>query len=192
MFELVRALQIGLWLGVWGVGLWLARRRHGGADGHALARHLRGRSADAVGVALNAAASPLAMLAQVPHAPDEAEGEIMLGEQTLLAERVAVRGLAALRILGLTASALGFLAVAQQISWLHADHGLLDLDPSRVGRLASERAAVALALAVATSGTAVGIGGALRSRAARTLGGIRAVRDALERELPRWTASRAR
>lgn len=192
MFELLRALQIGLWMGVWAVGLSVAFRRRGNADGHTLARHVRGRPADLVGASLARAGGPLSLLARVAEATDDREAEIDLREQTLEAERATIRGLAALRILGLMASALGFLAVSQQISWLQADHGLLDLDPSRVGRLASERAAIALAIAVATSGSAVGIGGALRARASRALGGIRAVRDALERELPRWTASRAR
>ena len=184
MFAAVRVAQVGLWAAIVLLALWLARRMREGVDGAVLARRLRALPRARMKAALERAGGPLAMLAPVATA-DDADGMVLLTERSLLAERAATAGLAWLRILGIAASAMGFLAVAHQISWLRADHGLLDLDPTRVGRIASERAAVALSLAVVGSGSSVALGSVLRSHARSTLRGMAAVREVLERRLER-------
>jgi hypothetical protein len=185
IFEALRVAQIGLWGAIVFLAVRLGRRMGEGVDGAVLARRLRGAPRSRMREALERAGGPLSMLAPVATADDADDGMLLLSERSLLAERAATAGLAWLRILGMAASALGFLAVAHQISWLQADHGLLDLDPTRVGRIASERAAIALALAVAASGSSVALGSVLRSHARSTLRGIAAVRDVLERRIER-------
>lgn len=185
IFEALRLAQIGLWAAIVLLAVGLVRRMRGGVDGSVLARRLRGAPLARIRDALERGGTPLSMLAAVAAADDVDDGMLLSSERSLLAERAATAGLAWLRILGMAASALGFLAVAQQISWLQADHGLLDLDPTRVGRIASERAAIALALAVAASGSSVALGSVLRSHARSTLRGIAAVRDVIERRIER-------
>ncbi|MBN8613126.1 MAG: hypothetical protein J0L92_21220 [Deltaproteobacteria bacterium] len=182
MFEALRALQIGLWMGILATGIGLGRRLFLTAiDGGALVRRLRGLPHARVVASLSRAPAPLSLVAVGADATEDGEAELALREQGLAAERWAARGLAWLRILGMVASALGFVAVAHQISWLHADHGLLDLDPTRVGRMAAERAAAALALAIAASGTGVTLGGLLRARVRVVLRELSAAQDLLER-----------
>jgi hypothetical protein len=180
VFEALGLAQLAVWAAVVGLGVALLRRHFAGMDGVVLARELRSAGHEPA-AALSRAGLPLALLARAAASADPDEALVLLSERALAAERFATRGLAWLRILGMVASALGFVAVAHQISWLRADHGLLDLDPVRVGRMASERAAIALALAVAASGTSVALGGAARARAREALRGIDAVRDLLER-----------
>jgi len=188
MFEALRAAQVALWALIVVLAAVRLRTLHAGAvDGVRIARRLRGTGRDLVERALRAGGPELAALLPAVAAGDD-EAEVTLTECTLAAQRHVIRASAWLRILGLAASALGFIAVAQQISWLHADHGLLDLDPARVGRMASERSAVALALAVAASGSSMALSSLLRVRARAALAGIGAFRDLLERARPRWTA----
>jgi hypothetical protein len=185
IFEALRAAQVGLWASIVVLAIALCRRMRFGVDGALLARRLRGAPRARIKDALERAGGPVSLLAPAAAVTDPDAGLVLLSERSLLAERGATAGLAWLRILGMVASAFGFLAVAHQISWLQADHGLLDLDPARVGRIASERAAVALALAVAASGSSVALGGVVRAYARSTLHGIGAVRDLLERTLER-------
>jgi hypothetical protein len=185
IFVALRFAQIGLLASIVLLAVSLARRMRLGVDGAVLARRLRSAPLALVKSALERADGPLALLAPVVSLSEPEDALVALSERALLAERAATAGLAWLRILGMLASALGFAAVAHQISWLQADHGLLDLDPTRVGRIASERAAVALALAVAASGSSVALGSVLRAHARSTLRGINAVRDVLERRIER-------
>ena len=188
MFEALRVAQLALWASIVVLAAVRLRALHAEAvDGATVARRLRGKGREAVERALRAGGPELVALLPAV-APTGDDAEVTLTECTLTAQRLVVRASAWLRILGLAASALGFIAVAQQISWLHADHGLLDLDPARVGRMASERSAIALALAVAASGSSIALSSLLRSRARAALVGIGAFRDLLERERPRWTA----
>lgn len=182
MFEALRVLQILLWMGIVAWSSLLAWRLASAADGGAIVRGVRG---EFLPVALRRACIVLAPFAMVLDARDAEEAAVRLEEQTLILERRYAGGLAWLRILGLSASALGFGAVAYQISWLRWDHGLLDLDPIRVGRMAAERAAVGLALAVAASGSAIAMGNVVRDLARRRLRGGMAVRRAVEREIVR-------
>lgn len=187
MFEVLRVAQVSLWAAIVVLAGVRLRALHAEAvDGQTLARRLRGRARDVVERALRAAGPELQLLVPAVRAP-AGEGDLVTSEVTLAAERAVLRGAAWVRILGLSASALGFVVVAHQISWLHADHGLLDLDPARVGRIASERSAVGLALAVAGSGSAVALSAMVRARARVALRGIAAFRDLLDRERPRWT-----
>lgn len=71
------------------------------------------------------------------------------------------------RVAGMACSAVGFGAVAVALGYLNGDHGLLDLDPSRVMRIGLERAVLAAALGVAGSVTAAGFGAVLRRRVRR-------------------------
>ncbi len=193
MFEALRIAQVSVWLAVTLVaGLRLNGLYAGAIRGTTVARRLRGLSAERAHEVLTAAPPPLRSFGAVATEPDVTEAEMLLRERSLAAERAATAGLAAIRILGLLASALGFVAVAHQISWLGEDHGLLDLDPTRVGRMASERAAIALALALAASGTAVGVGAVVRSRARAVGRDIAAIRDQLERLRGLWTTASAR
>ncbi len=185
MFEALRALQIVVWLGVVVLSAVLARRLFvGGIDGAPILRRLRGASRARILEVLARTPAPLSLLAIGGDVVDDEEASVRLREQALLAERHAARGLAWLRIVGLSASAIGFIAVAHQIAWLNADHGLLDLDPTRVGRMASERAAIALALAVAASGTAMMLGTILRARVRTLLRELATGQDLLDRASP--------
>lgn len=193
MFDTLRLLQVLAWGAALGVGVVLGRRLFRGAiDGGALIRRLRGADVARIDAALSRCPRPWSFVATMAEADDPL---LRLREQTVLAERWVTRGLAWLRIVGLAASALGFIAVAQQISWLRQDHGLLDLDPARVGRLASERAAIALALAISASGTSMMLGSIVRRRAATmlrelsTLEGL--VERAIERRAPAADTARA-
>jgi hypothetical protein len=189
----LRFVQIGLWAAVVAVGLGRIHTTHRAVvDGTRLARAMRTASPDVVRDLLEAASpAPLRHLAAAAGHRDPEDAEIALREGWLRAEREILRGVATLRILGVVSSAIGFVAVAHQIAWISMDHGVLDLDPARVGRMAAERAAVALALALASSGTAVGLAGVLRARARADLRDLSAVRNAIERALPRWTTGRA-
>jgi len=181
MFETLCAAQVVLWASIVTLGGWLVRRAYVGMDGRLLAPRLRGLPLARIAEVLGGAGSPLATLAAAAAGAEGEDPMILLNERYLIAERSVTRGLAWIRILGMVASAIGFVAVAHQISWLQADHGLLDLDPARVGRMASERAAIALALAVAASGSSVTLGGIVRGQAKRTLRGLAAMRDVVER-----------
>jgi len=188
MFEFLRVVQVSLWAAITVLaGVRLHALHAEAVDGVKVARRLRGAERALVERALRSGGPELAeLLPAVVAGPEDAD--VALSEATLAAERRVLGASAWLRILGLAASGLGFIAVAHQISWLHADHGLLDLDPARVGRMASERSAVALALAVAGSGSSMAFSSLLRVRARAALAGINALRDLLERERPRWTA----
>ncbi|MBX7190893.1 MAG: hypothetical protein K1X94_02490 [Sandaracinaceae bacterium] len=187
MADALLVAQVSIWLvgAAWGASL--LRRQLAGVDGSKLARVLRGLPRREQGDILARCRGAVALLGPVLVADDPDEASLRLAEQWARAERLCTGGLPWLRILGLTASALGFVAVAYQISWLHADHGLLDLDPVAVGRMASQRAAISLALAVAASGTTVALGSAVRTGGRRTLAGVGAIRDLIDRQLPRWT-----
>lgn len=188
MFEALRVAQVGIWLCVVALGGWRLVVLHRGVSGSAVARRLRGASPVTAARVLRACVpSAFAAYAGVAERVDHEDAELALREAELAVEREIVRGLAAVRVLGLAASALGFVAVAEQIAWLGADHGLLDLDPVRVGRLASERAAIGLSLALAASGTAVGVGSILRRRAQVLLRDASAVLEVVERLRARWT-----
>jgi hypothetical protein len=188
MFEALRAAQLGIWSGIVVLAAWRLGVMHRGVAGGAVARRLRDASPGTVARALRACApSAFAAYAEAAEHRDPDEAELELREIELRVEREVVRGLAAVRVLGLAASALGFVVVADQIAWLGEDHGLLDLDPVRVGRLASERAAVGLALAIGASGTAVGAATVLRARARTMLQDAGAVRELIERLRARWT-----
>jgi hypothetical protein len=191
--EALVVLQVGLWLviALLGGGRIVAVHR-GAISGAAIARTVHRAARATVAEILAAAApSPLSALGSAIEHDDPEDAAIALREGMLRAERAVRRGIAPLRILGVLASAVGFAAVAYQISWITADHGLLDLDPARVGRIASERAALALALALAGSGTAMGLGAVLRSRARADLHDLGLLHQAIERALPRWTGGRA-
>lgn len=183
-------MQVALWLAVVGTGVSQIVVAHRGAvSGVRLARVLhRASRGQALRILRASAPSPLAHLADAVEVDDGGQAQLALQEGVIRARREVVRGVAALRILGLVCSAVGFVAVAHQISWLSSDHGLLDLDPVRVGRMAVERATIALSLTLAGSGTAVGLAAVVRARVRAGLRDLDAVQNAIERALPRWTA----
>lgn len=90
--------------------------------------------------------------------------ELAPGDDRSAAVREAVEGvraritnrLAALRVMGPTASFVGLAGAAAQMSWLRWDHGVLDLDPSRVLGIAVQAGALCMALGIAGSTTAIG------------------------------------
>lgn len=191
MFGLFCVAQAGIWavsVGVSVFELWrIARAR---VDLARLGDHLRRMpsTTNIVGL-VEKVDDAWARAARV----DATEGEfdVALREAIVATERGIDRGCAVLRVVGLGASALGFAAVTYQLSWLHDDHGLLDLDPWRVARLGAERATVALALALAASGTAATSRSWLGARVARQRRGIRSLAEALEQRRERWTERRA-
>jgi hypothetical protein len=185
MFQAICAAQLSLWASIVALGGWQLRRGCEGVDATVLARRLRRSARTKIADALVEAGGALPLLETPARAADQEEAWVLLSERGLQAERGLTRGLPWLRILGMLASFVGLLAVAHQVAWLRADHGLLDLDPHRVGRIAGERAAVALALAVAGSGSAVALGGLARSRVRSALAGLAAMRELLDRAIDR-------
>lgn len=123
-------------------------------------------------------------------APDEDRSAAVREAVDDLRARVANR-LSLLRILGPAASFVGLAGAAAQMSWLQADHGVLDLDPDRVLRMAVQAGSVCMALGIAGSTTAIGALFFFRPRA-------RAIREAVDRFAdqltaaapPSWTAAR--
>ena len=102
--------------------------------------------------------------------------------------RVA-RRLGVLRVLGPTASCVGLAGAAVQMSWLHADHGLLDLDPDRVLRVAVETGSLCMAFGVAGSAAAIGGSYFFRPRARALHRGLDRFAEVLAGEASRsWTA----
>jgi hypothetical protein len=73
--------------------------------------------------------------------------------------------LAWLRLLGPAASCIGLAGAAAQMSWMRADHGVLDLDPDRVLAMAVESGSLCMALGIAGSTTVIGALLFLRPRA---------------------------
>ena len=104
-------------------------------------------------------------------------------------QRRLLAPLAWLRLMGVTGSALGFLAVALNFSWLHQDHGLLDLDPGRLARLAGQQSAISVALAVATSAGGMALRAAVRARVRPQLDGLTAIERVAR---SRWTEARTK
>ncbi len=122
-------------------------------------------------------------------ANDEGEFDIAMLDTLRPFQRRLVAPLAWLRLLGVTASALGFLAVALNFSWLHQDHGLLDLDPTRLAREVAHRSAISVALAVATSAGGMALRATLRTRVRAQLDGLATIERVAR---SRWTGPRAR
>ena len=132
---------------------------------------------------------PLVGWSDVFDAANEGDFDVGLLEVT---RRTSERLLAPwgwLRVLGLVSSAIGFAAVAYSFSWLHQDHGLADLDPTRLTRFAAERAAISVSVAVATSATSAGLRSSLRDRVRGTLAGLRSLERVARSG---WTAARTK
>lgn len=107
----------------------------------------------------------VAELARAASSPDELELEVVIREQK---SRLA-SGLRGLRVLGAASTALGFCGALFHVAWISQDHGLLDLDPSRIARVGLSAAALSVALGVGGSGLAVSTLMTLQARA-RELG----------------------
>ncbi len=152
-------------------------------DGERLAEALRGRGESEI-AELSARLPPrfAALTRLVDHA-DAREALVLLEEREAATRRSLEIAHATIRISGMIASALGFLTIASAIAWLHADHGLLDLDPVRVGQLASSRATIAFALALAGSGSALAAGRLVGRESRRALCGVRRVAERIEGSL---------
>lgn len=120
---------------------------------------------------------------------DEGEFDVALLDTLRSVQRRLVAPLAWLRLMGVTGSALGFLAVALNFSWLHQNHGLLDLDPARLARVAAHHGAISVALAVATSAGSVALRSALRARVRPQLDGLMAIERVAR---SRWTTAQTK
>ena len=134
-------------------------------------------------------ALPIAGWSEAVAMVDEGEFEIALLDTLRPIQRRLVAPLAWLRLIGVTGSALGFLAVALNFSWLHQDHGLLDLDPARLARVAAQQGAISVALAVATSAGSVALRAALRARVRPQLDGLVAIERVAR---SRWTSAQTK
>lgn len=100
--------------------------------------------------------------------PSVAEEERHIEAQTRLgaAEDRVIRGLRVLRIGASIGSVLGFIGAAIEIRWVFAgEHGLLGLQAGLVENIGLGRAALSIALGIATSAFALGTWGILRSGA---------------------------
>jgi hypothetical protein len=134
----------------------------GGAAGLASERLLKRHDDDVIdAIAAHGESSVLGELARAAALGDVVELETAIQEQRARLSR----GLAALRVLGAAATALGFAGALFDIAWVGQDHGILDLDPTRIARLGLESAALAMALGIGGSGLALSMGMALRARA---------------------------
>jgi hypothetical protein len=158
------ALQLAVIAAIVGVAV---RRAHdlGARAGLGADRVLRAvardhdRAIDAV--AAHGEASILAELARASIVGDDIELEVAIREQ----QRRLGAGLRALRVLGAASSALGFAGALFDIAWVGQDHGVLDLDPTRIARAGIESAALAMALGIGGSGLALSSLLMLRDRA---------------------------
>lgn len=130
------------------------------ADG-VLAAMKRDRERAIDAVAAHGEASVLAELARAASTDDEIDLEVAIREQR---SRLGA-GLRALRVLGGASSALGFAGALFDIAWVGQDHGILDLDPTRIARIGIESAALAMALGIGGSALALSALMMLRDRA---------------------------
>lgn len=134
----------------------------GGSAGLRSERLLSCRDAAVVdAIAAHGEDSVLAELARASVLGDDVELEVAIREQRA---RLG-RGLSGLRVLGAAATAIGFAGALFDIAWVGQDHGILDLDPTRIARVGLESAALAMALGIGSSGLALSTGMALRARA---------------------------
>lgn len=154
-------VQLAVLAGI--VGLAVHRARDlGGAAGLSSERLSKRRGPDVIdAIAAHGEGSVLAELARASVSGDVVELEVAIREQRARLSR----GLGGLRILGLGATALGFAGALFDIAWVGQDHGILDLDPTRIARIGLESAAMAMALGVGSSALALSTGLALRARA---------------------------
>ncbi len=157
----VHLVQLALLAAIVGLAVHRARDLGGAAGLAADALFKRRGPALIDAIAAHGETSVLAEVARASALGDEVEVEVAIREQRA---RVS-RGLAGLRVLGAAATALGFAGALFDIAWVGQDHGILDLDPTRVARMGLESAALAMALGIGGSGLALSTGMALRARA---------------------------
>jgi hypothetical protein len=140
-----------------------------GAFRSALARLLRAHryeDARAVISAARPAHAAEAVWAMLDPTIAEEERLIEAGDRIGAAEESATRGLRALRIAASIGSVLGFIGAAIEIRWVFSgDHGLLALQAGLVENIGLGRAALSIAIGVATSTFALGAWGVLRNGA---------------------------
>lgn len=168
-FGVDHVLSALLVLAVVAVGVWRARDL-GGRAGVALAllepaRRRKGTEAWVDALVMEGEGAVVAELARAASDGDDMALEVAIREQ----RSRLLRGLRPLRVLGAASTAWGFCGALFHVAWMAEDHGLLDLDPTRIAHEGLSAAALSVALGVAGSGLAVSTLMALQDRA-RELG----------------------